>query len=136
MRSMVDADDDDVETVKAVSQCFHSTGVSFVTLYCGYQHFIDIEHAIHGRRPLNADAALTSYCHLLPTDCLIDVTGQYDWSACRGQRHCVHLLRHFNDLDHDRHCADHQRLSYLQVSRHYWLTEPCSAKTCAIVVLQ
>jgi len=99
-------------STKTISQCFQSSGRSFVTLYCGYQHIIDITRAVHGRRR----QPLSDYCEILPTDCLTDVTGQYDWSVCRGQRHCVHSLRQFTGTDLP--CADDtgQRPVYLQVS--------------------
>jgi len=106
------------ESLNVVSQCFKSTGVSFVTLYCGHRRLIHVERALHGYRPHHTDHDLSNYCDVLPTDCLTDVTGQYDWSACRGHRHCVQSLRHFNHTatDHDRQqCVDSQRLIYLQV---------------------
>lgn len=105
------------ESLKVVSQCFKSRDMtSYVTLYCGHQHFIDVQRAVHGRRPVHSDNNIINYCDVLPADCLSDVTAQYDWSACHGQRHCVHSLRHFNNSDHSQQQCVVQRLSYLQVS--------------------
>jgi len=109
-------------SLKVVSQCFSSAGFSLVTLYCGNERVIEVDHAVHGRRP--PDNTLINYCDVLPTDCLSDVTGQYDWSACSGHRYCVHSLSSFNDTDHRDHHHHHQscandnkqRLIYLQVS--------------------
>ena len=105
----------DMQSIKSVSRCFKSTELSFVTLYCGYQHFIKIERAIHGHRQV---LSVLSYCHQLPTDCTTDVTGHYDWSACDDQRHCVHSLRQFNDTAHKQRCLVNQPLTYLQVGLH------------------
>ena len=102
--------------MKAVSQCFHPADVSFVTMYCGYKQSIDIVQAAHGRRLYVSDDALATYCHPLPTDCITDVSGHYNWSACSGRRHCVHSLRHVNE---SRQCADNHRLTYLQVSHKH-----------------
>ena len=104
----------DAPAVKVVSQCFNSDDeVSFVTLYCGYPRVIDVDRAVHGHRP--ADTSLTDHCDVLATDCLADVTGHYNWSACRRHRHCVHSLRHFDDTDQQR-CANNHQPTYLQVS--------------------
>jgi len=124
-----------VETVKAVSQCFTSTSMSFVTLYCGYRHLIAVERAVHGRRRHSGDDVLASYCHLLPTDCISDVTGQYNWSACRGQRHCVHSLRHFNDTQHEQHCVEDQRLTYLHVSLYAAVSSILHSSLVLLIIL-
>ena len=98
-----------------MSQCLtRSADVStFVALYCGYGQLIDISRAVHGHR----HDVRSSHCDVLPSDCLRDVTGQYDWSVCRGHHHCVQSVRQFNDTRHSRHCSvDNARLVYLRVS--------------------
>ena len=62
--------------MKTVSQCFHqspaaaggdgavgaASGVSLLTLYCGYAQLIDVSRAIHGHRAHYDDHSAASRC--------------------------------------------------------------------------
>ena len=74
-----------VAGAKVVSQCYSSTTYSFLSLYCGNEHVIRIERALHG---IHSNARIV-HCGRIQGDCAMNTLRHYDWRSCEGQRACV-----------------------------------------------